>query len=135
MNFFFDYVYYRITKVYFKWDGRKGITSIVAIAMVQVVLVMIFLALLSLVFFTTEEISSAPNSCKYALIIPYLFFSVMAFRKFGEKYNQYRKYRKDETKGVRFFKGLGVILTLILPWVLFILIAINRNELSKILYI
>ena len=135
MSFFFDYIYYRITKAYFKWDGRKGITSIVAIAMVQMVLLMIVISILSLTFYTTEEISNAPNSYKYMLVLPYLLFSFLAFKKYGDKYNQYKKYWKDEPIQVRVLKGFGVILSLLLPWVIFILIIIKRDVLSSILYV
>lgn len=135
MNFFFDYIFYRITKAYFKWDGRKGITSIIAIAMVKMVLMMILISLLFLMFFETEKISNILNTYKYVIVLPYLLFSILTFRKYSGKYNQFRKYWKDETREVRVFKGIGVILTLLVPWILFILIIINRDFLSKILYI
>ena len=135
MSFFFDYIYYRITKAYFKWDGRKGITSIVAIAMVQMVLLMIVVSLLSLTFYTTEEISNAPNAYKYTLVLPYLLFSFLAFRKYENKYNQFKKHWKDEIKEVRILKGFGVFLSLLLPWIVFILIIVKRDVLSSILYV
>lgn len=95
---------------------------------------MIVVSLL-LTFYTTEEISNAPNAYKYALVLPYSLFSFLAFQKYGNKYNQYKKYWKDETKQVRDLKGFGVILSLLLPWVIFILVIIKRDLLSSILYV
>lgn len=135
MNFFFDYIYYRITKTYFKWDGRKGITSIAAIAMIKMVLFMIVASILSLTFYTTEQISNSPKTFKYIIALPYILFSLLAFRKYGDKYNMYKKYWKDETRETRILKGFGVILSLVLPWAVFIMIIIKRDLLSAILYV
>ena len=134
MNFFFDYIYYRITKAYFKWDGRKGITSIIAIAMIQMVIFLIIVALLSLMFYNTKEISTAPNTVKYVLVLPYFLFSYFAFRKYRNKYNKYKIHWGNETKSVKVFKGIGVVFSLILPWLVLILIIINRDVPAAFLY-
>ncbi len=76
--------------------------------MVQMVILMIVVAFLSLTLCTTEEISNGLTYYKYALVLPYLLFSFLAFRKYGDKYNQYKKYWKDEPNYPKtFLPGLG----------------------------
>ena len=47
VRFFFDYIFYKVTQFYFKWDGRRGITAIVAICMIEL---MVLIDILLLVF-------------------------------------------------------------------------------------
>lgn len=135
MRFYFDYIYYRMTELYFKWDGRKGITSIIAIVMIKMVLFMITAVILSLTFYTTEEISNVPKVFKYAIVLPYLYFSYFTFKKHENSFNRCKNHWKNETKLLRIVKGIIVFLSFAIPWLIFILIIVKRDFISSILYL
>lgn len=46
-TFYFDYIYFRITKAYFKWDGRTVATAIIAIMMTQILIIINLAVLIS----------------------------------------------------------------------------------------
>lgn len=54
-KFFFDYIYYRITKTYFKWDGRTGATAIAAITMIQLFVLLNLFVFTKRLFFDTID--------------------------------------------------------------------------------
>lgn len=135
MDFSFEYIYYRLTRLYFKWDGRKGITSIISIAMIQMVLLMILTGLLLLIFFRVDIIFEYIDFYKYFIGFSYVLFLVLAYRKYTGRYNQLRLRWKNESRKIFYFKGLIVLLSLVVPWVLFVLIIVNRDLISSVLYI
>lgn len=124
MKFFFDYIYYRITQFYFKWDGRTGGTAIVAISMIQTLLVG------DIVVFLSRLILERNDTTPYSKTIAYVFggmlvlFVIYNYRKYNGSYNKFRSFWKEETRNQRFVKGLLVIACLIIPWVPIILIGV-----------
>ncbi|WP_421753057.1 hypothetical protein [Croceimicrobium sp.] len=134
MNFFFEYIYYRLTKAYLKWDGNEGITSIIAIGMIKTVLFMIIAFLVSFIFFSINEISK-PSWLKYLIIPPFILFTVLAKKKHRTRFEEYSQYWAFEPKWLRVIKGIAVILALILPWVMILWVAAKREFLSEHLYL
>jgi len=124
MSFFFDYIYYRVTQFYFKWDGRTGGTAIVAVSMIQTLLVGdIAIFLLRLVF---DRSDTAP----YAKTIAYFFGGILVllmiynYRKYNGSYNKFRSFWREETNSQRLVKGFFVIASLIIPWIPILLIGV-----------
>lgn len=117
MPFFFDYIYYRITKAYFKLDGREGITAIIAISLIQALLIADIAAL------AIRMVYNRPSTAPYAKVAGYISVLILIALivlnrfKYKQKYNKLRSHWKNETKAKRIFKGLLVILSLILPWI------------------
>lgn len=120
----FDYIYYRMTKFYFKWDGRTGGTAIIGIAMIQCVILLNVFALF------TKLLMDGPIGRKplisWAGVAVFLVLLLWNFRKYNGKYNKFKTYWKDEKSGEYFYRGTLVVLVLILPW---ILLAFIINEL------
>jgi hypothetical protein len=125
MKFFFDYIYYRITKFYFKWDGRTGGTAIVAISIIQTLLlgdVVVFLTRLVL-----ERNDTTPYSKTIACIFGgmLILFVIYNYRKYNGSYNKFRSFWKEETRIQKNIKGFLVIASLIVPWIPIILIGLH----------
>lgn len=117
MKFFFDYIYYRITQFYFKWDGRTGITAIVAICMIELMLLTDVFLLGFRIINGRNERQMHPGE-EWLFIAVYIGLFIYNYRKYNKTYNKYRQYWKDESLGKRIYKGLFVILSLVIPWVL-----------------
>ena len=112
MYFFFDYIYYRLTKFYFKWDGRTGGTGIVGVSMIQGVM------LLNSFFFLYGQIYGILKRQmhpweKWLIAVAFFGIVYLNYRKYNGKYNKFRSYWKDESSFKRFIKGLMVIVSLI----------------------
>ncbi|RZL36236.1 MAG: hypothetical protein EOP00_29665, partial [Pedobacter sp.] len=91
MYFFFDYFYYRITKLFFKKDGRTGATAIVLISLMQTLSLWLITGDPILGYYLTID-----ESDKYAKYIGYiggLIFLIIFFinyKKYNGKYNKFR---------------------------------------------
>ena len=114
MSFFFDYIFYRVTQFYFKWDGRRGLTAIAAISLIELML-LIDAALLyfRLVNGTNKRQMHPGEQWLVAAICMALFINNS--KKYDNNYNKYRHYWKDESQGKRFYKGFFVLLALVIP--------------------
>lgn len=134
MGFNFEYIFYRLTRLYIKWDGRGGVTSIVAIAMIQTVLLMIAVGVVLLVFVRVDKVPEYVEYFKYLIGVSYFLFSIRAYRKYSGLYNELGKRWGKESKKVSVLKGVGVLLSLLVPWILFGLMVVKKGFLSGILY-
>jgi large-conductance mechanosensitive channel len=120
----FDYIYYRMTKAYFKWDGRTGITAIIGISMIQTLIIGdITMLTIRLVFNRTETF---PYSKLIAQLFGFIIviLIILNYIKYNGRYNELNARWKSETKQERLLKGLLVLGFLILPWIPIILIGI-----------
>lgn len=124
MNFFFDYIYYRITKFYFKWDGRTGGTAIVAISMIQTLIVGDIAVFLVRLFVDRSDTASYSKAIGYFFAIMLIFFVLYNYRKYNGRYNKFRSVWKEETREKKLIKGFLVIASLVVPWIPIILIGV-----------
>lgn len=123
MYFFFDYIYYRLTKFYFKWDGKTGGTGIVGVSMIQFVM---FLNGTLLLYGTIHGTLKRQMHPLEKWLIAAIMFGLVYYnyRKYSGTYNKLRYHWKDESNVQRLGKGFLVIASLIIPWVLSIIIGI-----------
>lgn len=120
-RFYFDYVYYRLTKFYFKWDGSSGITALIAITMIQVCLIGDIIGLLIvLIFNNRKELENYP--IEYLVPILVIGFLIRNYFRFDGQYKYLRDYWSAEDDNIKLLKNLLVIISIILPWVPMLLI-------------
>ena len=118
MKEFFGYIYYRLNKVYFKWDGRRGITSILAISMIQFIWPFIALLLVSRFAFTPSELAPFKSEVKYAACIIFIMLYFFNYKVYSQNYNAYKNKWRNEGMKQKKQRGVGIILLLALPWML-----------------
>lgn len=124
MLLFFDYIYYRVNKAYFKWDGRNGSTSIIAVSMLQTMLITdIFLVFIKMNF---DKNSLVPYAKTIAFVAVGVFcvFVFINYFKYKDKYNNLKTRWKNEPTTQSIFNGFLVVLSLIIPWILLVMIAV-----------
>lgn len=103
--------------MYFKWDGRTGITAIVAICLTELmILANLFLIVVRIVNGKNER--QMHPSEKWLVVGVYIALFVYNYKKYNKSYNKYRKYWKDETLFKRIYKGFFIVITLVAPWAL-----------------
>lgn len=128
MNFFFDYIYYRITQLCFKTDGRTGFTGILLISMVQTIFIGAILVQISKWTLTedTRALYGKPFGFLGTLIM--LCFLMYNYKKYNGMYNKYRYYWKNETGEIRILKAFCIFLTALVPIAFIILVGVNWDK-------
>ena len=124
MRFYFDYIYYRITQAYFKWDGRTGTTAIIGITMIQLLVLLDIFTVIIRIRYDRDESSSFVQTGKWIIIAVYIVLFILNYKKYSGTYNKLKSHWKNESKAKRFYKGLLVILSMILPWIPLIVIGV-----------
>jgi hypothetical protein len=123
-NFFFDYIYYRITKVYWRWEKRNSISAVIAIAMLQSMLIYdIFLFIIRLIF-SRSEMAPYSKRLAYVGVILLLIFIYYNYKKYKNRFGDLQSKWKSEPSSIRFKKGILILLCLVAPWVIIILLGI-----------
>ena len=111
-----------MTKAYFRWDGRIGITAILGISLIE------FLSLVNVFAITYHVIyprilrPRLPEWSTYIGVIILFTFILFNYFKYKGQYNYLRTYWKGENYRTRVLKGIAVILCLILPLISIIII-------------
>ena len=123
-NFFFGYIFYRMTAAYHKWDGRNGITSLIGISMIQGCILLDIVFFLLRLFFEREQLHAHLPLARWIILVTYGLILVFNYRKYDNTYNKFRFYCKDESKSKRRIKGILVVVSLIVPWLPIILMGI-----------
>jgi len=118
MNTFFDYVFYRIAQLFYKRSGRRGLPAISLITITQTLAIGIVINLIAdhVIARTTRELHYKEFGYVGAVISVLLMY--INHRKYVGKYNELRFKWKDEDPARRFFKGILVVVSLILPPIL-----------------
>ena len=101
----FDYIYYRLNKFYFKWDGENGSTSVIGLSMIQAMLIgNIFLIFLRCIF-TKSEVQNHKHLLSSCVVLLFIGFVILNFILYKNKYFNLKKYWDNETIQQRKFRG------------------------------
>ena len=120
---FFDYIYYRLNKVYYKWDGENGSTAAIGVSMVQSMILGDFILLLIKVIFTKEQIMIFSE--KFVFFIGFTFICFVVYNyffRYRNKLSYLNSCWTNETTKQREIRGILVVVSLIIPWILLIFI-------------
>ena len=119
----FDYIYYRLNKVYYKWDGENGSTAVIGVSMVQSMILSNFILLLIKVIFTKEQIMIFSE--KFVFFIGFTFICFVVYNyffRYRNKLSYLNSCWTNETTKKREIRGILVVVSLIMPWILLIFI-------------
>ncbi|SHN30260.1 hypothetical protein [Mucilaginibacter sp. OK098] len=128
MNFFFDYIFYRITQFMFKRDGRTGVTALIFMSLSQAFFLELIINPIIKNFLTKEELAHYSKFIGWFGAIIFVALFLINNKKYKNSYNKYRFYWKDENTNKRFYKGILVILSLIIPISLYILMNVHWGD-------
>jgi ABC-type Fe3+ transport system permease subunit len=125
-SFFFDYIYYRVTQAYFKWDGRNSITALLAVSMLQVLIIGDICIFIARLIWHRHETAPYAKLIAYVGLAFFFVFVIINFFKYKNKYHLLKKHWKDEPQDKRKLKGVLVVLSLVIPWMLLIIIGVKK---------
>jgi amino acid transporter len=118
---YLDYIFYRVTKAYMKWDGEGGSTGICAISLVVSMLFVDLYGVIHLTFFFDTYGNSYKEEAKSVGIVLMLIVLLLCYIRYRKRYRILKERWKNETENQRFWRGILVILAIIMPIVFAIL--------------
>jgi hypothetical protein len=125
MNFYFDYIYYRITKLYYKYDSGTGVYGILIISMTEGILVMELVMCLNRFFFTAQQLQDSKIIgiiIASVSILPFSIFNYIKYVRTKGKYEKFKNYWENESRSKRIFKGCLIFISLLIPWLLIFIV-------------
>ncbi len=117
--FFFDYIYYCVTKTFYKRDGKFGGTGILAIVMIQSFTVECLMILILRIFVTQSNRHDIGNAAYMATLIIFIGFTLLNISKYKDSYIKFKKHWNKETKMEAEIRGYLVFLAILTPIALF----------------
>lgn len=121
MKNLFDYVYYKLTKAYVKWDKNRGITAICALALMQTFLIVdLFYVPLRLIY-PPSTFAEYFSYIKYSIVGLILILFLINDWYYKDKYDELKERFANES--FRVLKTVLVFVIVLLPAVIFLLSA------------
>ncbi|PSK90599.1 hypothetical protein B0I18_1079 [Taibaiella chishuiensis] len=135
---FLDYNYYRVSRFYFKREGSSAITAVIHVCLILLFSAAPFLILLLIFIYDKFEIQKGDGIWVVRIIVIILFLLTyfLVSHRYGRK-NIYMKLRDrwyGETKRTKVVKGIGVILSVLVPLSISILMVTFREQIRTFLH-
>ncbi|RZK55445.1 MAG: hypothetical protein EOO87_07850 [Pedobacter sp.] len=122
MYFFYDYIFYRLAQWFFKKDGKSGIRAIALISSSQSFMVgLIVLSNVDL-FLTVEERNLHSQKVGYVGAVVFLLLYFVNYNRFSDKYDRLQSHWEKEPKRKKIIKAFWVLISLLLPVLLFAIV-------------
>jgi len=118
---YLDYIYYRVTKAYMKWDGETGITGIMAVSLIVSMLFIDLYGVIHLTFFFDNYGNQYKDAGKPIVVVLMLLIILIFYIRYRKRYKELKRIWANETKKQKLSRGFLVILAILLPILLPIL--------------
>jgi len=112
---YLDYIYYRVTKAYMKWDGETGITGIMAVSLIVTMLFVDLYGVIHLTFFFEKYGNQYKDEAKTIGLVLMLLIILIFYIRYRKRYKELKRIWANETKNQKLSRGFLVILAILLP--------------------
>ena len=112
---FFDYVFYRIAKFYYKWDGSGASTATVGLSLVQVLYVGLVISGTIRSIYSRNETSpysKTMGAIGAGILIVLIILNSIIYK---DKYVLLRRRWGTESNPRKFVRGMGVLFFMLFP--------------------
>ena len=123
-TFFFDYIFYRVAKVYMKWDGSNAVTAQISVSLIQTLILVAPLLLITRLLYERSVTSQYSKEIAYAAVAILFLFMLLNYQKYRHKYEELNEYWKNEEQKIKQVRGVMVLLVHVLPLAMLILMGI-----------
>ena len=117
MNFFFEYIWYRVSRVYRKED-KIGITGSGFLAFAQSLAIMILIMRLLKGTLEQDFVSANAKELGYASLLLIFLMIFVNHTLYSKKYDFFDQIYKAESKAKSILKGILVIFSLMFPFII-----------------
>lgn len=122
---FFDYIFYRIAKFYYKRDGLDSYGSIIILSIIQGLLIMEIVTILLRMTYSINEIAKYKvpiPAAKIGMGLGVVLIVLNYFRYKGRYWKLSDRWREVGTPTERTVKGWLVVVAIIVPFIILILL-------------
>ena len=119
---FCDYVYFRVTELYFKWDGKSGAMGPVILTFIQCCILGCFVLFAARYFYSYSNKSSYSKLMGYMTLGAFFVLYTVNYAMYNGKYQDLKNRWKDEPETQRMLKGLLILLLIVIPFIALMLI-------------
>ena len=95
---YLDYVYYRVTKAYMKWDGETGITGIISVSLIVSMIVIDLYGVIHLFFFFDKYGNQYKDAGKPIVVVFMLLILFIFYIRYRKRYKELKRRWVNETK-------------------------------------
>ena len=131
---FLDYNYYRVAKFYFKREGSYASTAIIHVCLIVSMAFAPVIILFLIFIYAKFEIPKGvgKNYIRIISILYCLLIYLIISRRYKEKgiYLKLRDRWSEEDRKTKVLRGVGVILSILVPILICILILVNRDNIG-----
>ncbi|MDB5280967.1 MAG: Uncharacterized protein JWO06_42 [Bacteroidota bacterium] len=117
MNSIFDYIYYRVCRMFFKWDGTGGNRGLFAVAMIQAVFIADILLLIVSISWGRKIMFPYSKAIGFACVSLVVILVILNSRKYGNRYNEFDVKWGAEPGFKQILKGFLVVFSILMPWI------------------
>jgi riboflavin transporter FmnP len=86
---FFDYIFYRIAKAYYKREGTDAFTASLLVGAMQATIICDIVLIIVRFFYSRQETSQHVTSIKYAAGIVIICLIILNYSKYKNRYAQF----------------------------------------------
>ena len=114
----FDYIYYRFTEFYKKWDGEDAITAVMAVSLIISMTIMDLFMFIYYVFFFEKYKFLLKKEGSIIVVVLMLIIILLCYKYYKGRYKEIKKKWINETKKQRIIRGFLVLIAFFLPIIL-----------------
>lgn len=111
MNFI-DYVFYRLAKVYFKYDGKTSASAKAILSGSQTFLIISIVMLFCLCIMERNNIQEQKEILILVLFVSYILFSIINGVRYKNKFDEFEQKWSSQSKQKKMIGGWLVFLTI-----------------------
>jgi len=113
-----NYIYYRVAKTYYRWDGESGITGVMAVALFVSLVLIDILGIIYLNAFSNEFRLENKENAKFVGFILTTGIIILSLKKYKNKFSFFEKKWGNEERNKKIRNGVLIVLLLLLPIVI-----------------
>ena len=110
---FFDYIYYRLARLYFKTDGKDSIAPIALLTLIQIFICIDFLSLIYFEILSKAFSKPTLRLSKFLYVFVAILLLIYNYSRYKDKFNSFDDKWNERTKGVKITKGIMILLFII----------------------
>jgi hypothetical protein len=116
-----DYAYYRISKLYYKYDSGTGTYAMLIISLTEGLFLLETMIFLSRFLFSTKQLEDSKFIGPVIVVVSMLPFFIINYIKYvgaKGKYDAFDNHWKNESGSNKTLKGFLIFISLLVPWLL-----------------
>jgi fatty acid desaturase len=122
MNFFFDYIFFRVAKFYSKWDEGRPMKAVLAVVLIEFFLISDLVLFFLRLTVGIEGMRGHVKLVKWIVLGTFFVLIVYNYRKYYHNYDKYKDHWAEESPRAKKNRGYLVLLSIVLPLIIFIAI-------------